>query len=159
MASALDRLWGEHGQELLERGHVALLNATATGTETLKNLVLPGTRKPPHAGHCPPAARADAHVPRPLSYEGVGTFTIIDGQRVSGADAGVNFFLTVAQIGTSRARAACELLQELNQDEVVGHYIEQVGGVYQPYIGACSPGWLLTRSSRWGPFNGFVRPS
>ena len=38
----LDRLWGEHGQELLENSHIGLLNATAVGTETLKNLVLPG---------------------------------------------------------------------------------------------------------------------
>ncbi len=36
------RLWGEEGQELVESAHLALLNATGTGTETLKNLVLPG---------------------------------------------------------------------------------------------------------------------
>lgn len=38
------RLWGDHGQETLENAHVCLINATATGTEILKNLVLPGTR-------------------------------------------------------------------------------------------------------------------
>lgn len=36
------RLWGDHGQEALENAHVCLINATATGTEILKNLVLPG---------------------------------------------------------------------------------------------------------------------
>lgn len=36
------RLWGDHGQEALESAHVCLINATATGTEILKNLVLPG---------------------------------------------------------------------------------------------------------------------
>lgn len=36
------RLWGDHGQETLENAHVCLINATATGTEILKNLVLPG---------------------------------------------------------------------------------------------------------------------
>lgn len=36
------RLWGDHGQEALESAHVCLINATATGTEILKNLILPG---------------------------------------------------------------------------------------------------------------------
>uniref|UniRef100_A0A3B4CGN8 NEDD8-activating enzyme E1 regulatory subunit n=1 Tax=Pygocentrus nattereri TaxID=42514 RepID=A0A3B4CGN8_PYGNA len=36
------RLWGDHGQEALENAHTCLLNATATGTEILKNLILPG---------------------------------------------------------------------------------------------------------------------
>uniref|UniRef100_A0A8C2HI73 NEDD8-activating enzyme E1 regulatory subunit n=1 Tax=Cyprinus carpio TaxID=7962 RepID=A0A8C2HI73_CYPCA len=48
------RLWGDHGQEGLENAHVCLLNATATGTEILKNLVLPG----------------------------IGAFTIVDGHKV-----------------------------------------------------------------------------
>lgn len=38
------RLWGDHGQEALESAHVCLINASATGTEILKNLVLPGTQ-------------------------------------------------------------------------------------------------------------------
>uniref|UniRef100_A0A8C1XNG6 NEDD8-activating enzyme E1 regulatory subunit n=1 Tax=Cyprinus carpio TaxID=7962 RepID=A0A8C1XNG6_CYPCA len=52
------RLWGDHGQEALENAHVCLINATATGTEILKNLVLPG----------------------------IGSFTIVDGHKVSGED-------------------------------------------------------------------------
>jgi len=36
------RLWGEEGQIALGATSICLLNATATGTETLKNLVLPG---------------------------------------------------------------------------------------------------------------------
>ena len=48
----------ERGQLALEQGHVCLLNATVLGTETLKNLTLPG----------------------------VGAFTIVDKQRVAGAD-------------------------------------------------------------------------
>uniref|UniRef100_A0A673H6I1 NEDD8-activating enzyme E1 regulatory subunit n=1 Tax=Sinocyclocheilus rhinocerous TaxID=307959 RepID=A0A673H6I1_9TELE len=54
------RLWGDHGQEALENAHVCLINATATGTEILKNLVLPG----------------------------IGAFTIVDGHKVSGEDVG-----------------------------------------------------------------------
>ena len=36
------RLWGDHGQNSLEHASVCLVNATATGTEILKSLVLPG---------------------------------------------------------------------------------------------------------------------
>ena len=36
------RLWGDHGQRALENSQICLVNVTATGTETLKNLVLPG---------------------------------------------------------------------------------------------------------------------
>ena len=40
------RLWGEHGQEAMEECSVCLLNASACGSETLKNLVLPGACTP-----------------------------------------------------------------------------------------------------------------
>jgi hypothetical protein len=36
------RLWGEHGQQAMEDCSICLINGSATGTETLKNLVLPG---------------------------------------------------------------------------------------------------------------------
>ena len=36
------RLWSANGQEALEKSKLCLINATATGTEILKNLVLPG---------------------------------------------------------------------------------------------------------------------
>ncbi|KAM3876792.1 NEDD8-activating enzyme E1 regulatory subunit [Diretmus argenteus] len=90
------RLWGDHGQEALENAHVCLVNATASGTEILKNLVLPG----------------------------VGTFTIVDGHTVSGEDVGNNFFLSNNSIGKNRAQAATELLQELNSD-VSGNFVEE----------------------------------
>ncbi|XP_041077672.1 NEDD8-activating enzyme E1 regulatory subunit-like isoform X2 [Polyodon spathula] len=87
------RLWGDHGQDALENAHVCLINACATGTEILKNLVLPA-------------------------------FTIVDGHKVSGDDAGNNFFLTKSSIGRNRAQAATELLQELNND-VSGNFVEE----------------------------------
>ncbi|KAM8983083.1 NEDD8-activating enzyme E1 regulatory subunit isoform 1-T1 [Ara ararauna] len=90
------RLWGDHGQEALESAHVCVINATATGTEILKNLVLPG----------------------------IGSFTIVDGNRVSGEDVGNNFFLQKKHIGKNRAQSATELLQELNND-VSGNYVEE----------------------------------
>ncbi|XP_067905163.1 NEDD8-activating enzyme E1 regulatory subunit [Heterodontus francisci] len=90
------RLWGDHGQEALEAAHVCLINASATGTEILKNLVLPG----------------------------IGSFTIVDGSAVAGEDVGNNFFLTKNSIGKNRAQAATELLQELNSD-VSGNFMEE----------------------------------
>uniref|UniRef100_A0A4W5MKA6 NEDD8-activating enzyme E1 regulatory subunit n=1 Tax=Hucho hucho TaxID=62062 RepID=A0A4W5MKA6_9TELE len=90
------RLWGDHGQEELENAHVCLINSTASGTELLKNLVLPG----------------------------IGSFTIVDGHKVSGEDVGNNFFLSNHSIGRNRAQAATELLQELNTD-VSGNFVEE----------------------------------
>uniref|UniRef100_A0A8C5EDC7 NEDD8-activating enzyme E1 regulatory subunit n=1 Tax=Gouania willdenowi TaxID=441366 RepID=A0A8C5EDC7_GOUWI len=90
------RLWGDHGQDTLENAHVCLINATATGTEILKNLVLPG----------------------------IGAFTIVDGHTVTGEDVGNNFFLTYNSIGKNRAQAATELLQELNS-HVSGNFVEE----------------------------------
>jgi len=52
--------WGEHGQTGLESAHVCLINATGTGTEILKSLLLPG----------------------------VGAFTIVDGKKVTEEDTG-----------------------------------------------------------------------
>ena len=82
------RLWGDHGQTALESSHVCLINASATGTEILKNLVLAG----------------------------VGSFSILDNQCVSEADLGNNFFLSADAIGSSRGACAKSLLQELNSD-------------------------------------------
>ncbi|KAK5640458.1 hypothetical protein RI129_011269 [Pyrocoelia pectoralis] len=89
------RLWGDHGQKLLESSKVCLINATALGTEILKSLVLPG----------------------------IGAFTIVDGEKVTEEDVGSNFFLDEFHIGTSRAQAATETLLELNPD-VRGDYID-----------------------------------
>ncbi|KAF5296155.1 hypothetical protein FQA39_LY12609 [Lamprigera yunnana] len=89
------RLWGDHGQKLLEKSKICLINATALGTEILKSLVLPG----------------------------IGAFTIVDGEKVSEEDIGSNFFLDEPHIGMSRAQAATECLLELNTD-VRGDYID-----------------------------------
>jgi len=39
------RLWGGAGQKALMEANILLVNASATGTETLKNLVLPGEQQ------------------------------------------------------------------------------------------------------------------
>ncbi|KAI9189277.1 hypothetical protein H9P43_000708 [Blastocladiella emersonii ATCC 22665] len=82
------RLWQAHGQAALERAHVCLVNGTATGTEVLKNLVLPG----------------------------VGAFTVVDGSTVTPADIGNNFFVKPAHLGQNRAKVVSALLGELNED-------------------------------------------
>lgn len=90
------RLWDNHGQFALEAAHICLINATATGTEILKSLVLPG----------------------------IGAFTILDGAKVTGEDAGSNFFVFKDSIGKSRAKVTTENLLELNPD-VRGDYVEE----------------------------------
>ncbi|CDW84911.1 nedd8-activating enzyme e1 regulatory subunit [Stylonychia lemnae] len=89
------RLWGRHGQKLLSTSKVLLLGANASGTETLKNLVLPG----------------------------VGSITIVDGGLVSERDCGTNFFVTEDTIGQSKAHVMTQNLLELNPD-VSGDHIQ-----------------------------------
>ena len=89
------RLWGSHGQAALEAAHVCLINATATGTEILKNLVLPG----------------------------VGSFTVVDKAKVGTQEIGNNFFTSLEDVGGSRARSTIRLLLKLN--DVKGYYIEE----------------------------------
>ena len=60
-----------------------------------------------------------------LLFEGVGSFTIVDDATVTGKDVGSNFFLLSSQIGESRAKSCCELLQELNL-QVKGGYLQKV---------------------------------
>lgn len=57
------RIWGEQGQEALEKASVCLLNCGPTGSETLKNLVLGG----------------------------IGSIAVIDGSKVELGDLGNNF--------------------------------------------------------------------
>ncbi|CAM9294219.1 unnamed protein product [Discosporangium mesarthrocarpum] len=71
------RLWGTAGQKELMEANILLINAGPTGTETLKNLVLPG----------------------------VGRFTVLDPATVQPSDLGNNFFVTADKIGCLRAQA------------------------------------------------------
>ena len=82
------RLWGANGQKALMESKICLLNAGPTGTETLKNLVLPGC----------------------------GFVFIVDGAVVSAADCANNFFMEPSRVGQPRAKAALELLIEMNDD-------------------------------------------
>ncbi|KAF7728828.1 NEDD8-activating enzyme E1 regulatory subunit [Apophysomyces ossiformis] len=82
------RLWATAGQSALENAHVCLLNATSTGCEILKNLILPG----------------------------IGGVAIADGGIVDAKDISTNFFLDMDSVGRPKAEAVSELLKELNED-------------------------------------------
>ncbi|CAN0060931.1 unnamed protein product [Ectocarpus fasciculatus] len=91
------RLWGGSGQKALMEANILLVNASATGTETLKNLVLPG----------------------------VGRFTILDAEEVRQFDQGSNFFVGPEHVGLPRAKVVtAELLCEMNPD-VKGGYVQE----------------------------------
>lgn len=87
------RLWEGTGQQSLEQAHVCLVNATSTGVEMLKNLVLPG----------------------------IGNYTIIDEEPVTPASLGGNFFLHSEDIGSNRGEAVIKNLSPLNPN-ARGHY-------------------------------------
>ena len=82
------RLWGSNGQRALMNAHILLINADAVGTESLKNLVLPG----------------------------IGKFTVMDDKNVTEADLGNNFFVEPSQLGRSRAEVVTAMLCEMNAD-------------------------------------------
>lgn len=80
------RLWANSGQTNLENSRVCLVNASTLGSESLKNLVLPG----------------------------IGSFTIIDDKLVNEDDVSNGFFLEDEDIGVSISTAMVARLQELN---------------------------------------------
>lgn len=82
------RLWGAHGQKLLEEGKICMLGSNCAASETLKNCVLPA----------------------------VGIFTIIDDVDVTISDLGNNFFVTQDDVGKKRAEVVAEWLLEMNPD-------------------------------------------
>jgi amyloid beta precursor protein binding protein 1 len=82
------RLWGSNGQRALMNAHILLINADAVGTETLKNLVLPG----------------------------IGKFTVMDNKKVTERDLGNNFFVENSELGKSRAEVVTKMLCEMNAD-------------------------------------------
>lgn len=90
------RLWGDHGQNALENGHICLINATALGTEILKSIVLPG----------------------------VGAVTIVDDAIVNDEDIGSNFFLETSSKGLNRGSETLKFLLELNPS-VQGHSVQE----------------------------------
>lgn len=96
------RLWGSNGQKALSSCHVLLINASAVGTETLKNLVLPGVG----SFHI-----IDDEIVRAVPKTSNGTYSEIS-----------NFFAIPDQCNDlPRSKIACDLLSELNGDVQGSH--------------------------------------
>lgn len=91
------RLWGKHGQKLLSQSRILLLGASGSGSETLKNLILPQ----------------------------IGTFTVVDDEKITEKDLGQNFFFTPDDLGKPKAEVLCSNLLELNPDDVKGNFVVQ----------------------------------
>jgi amyloid beta precursor protein binding protein 1 len=72
------RLWGANGQRQLMYSHILLIHANGVGSETLKNLVLPG----------------------------IGNFTILDDYIVNHNDLSNNFFVSSSSVGKPRAEVS-----------------------------------------------------
>jgi len=128
------RLWGSSGQRALGQTTIVLINATAAGTETLKNLVLPGVG----AIHVVDAADAPA-VPkssRTGSAPPFDNFFVFDdghdGENANGADkmeveegdddkAAASASASTCSPVPSRAEVASKHLCELNPDVSGAH--------------------------------------
>lgn len=74
--------------------HLCVLGSTAVGTETLKNLVLPGC----------------------------GNITIVDDATVTDGDLGNNFFVTEADVGSSRAEVRATTPRSAHRARPVASY-------------------------------------
>ncbi|KAI4603697.1 hypothetical protein KJ359_003514 [Pestalotiopsis sp. 9143b] len=111
------RLWAASGQAALESANILLLNSGAgtVGTETLKNLVLPG----------------------------IGCYTIVDEKVVEESDLGVNFFVDEESLGKPRSQCCAELLQELNPEVQADWFPKQKESVDIKQILASSPTYTL----------------
>lgn len=80
------RLWASSGQASLESSKILVLGGSHVGACLLKNLILPG----------------------------IGSFTLVDGNSVSDADLGNNFFIDATSKGQSRVEQEVKNLCELN---------------------------------------------
>jgi amyloid beta precursor protein binding protein 1 len=114
---AINSLWQASGQTALETAKVCFINGTATGCEILKDLVLPGKYLNVTI------IKNYTFLITGLSL-GIGSFTVVDGKIVEGSDVGNTFFLVSDSIGTNRAQAVTEFLQELNEDVKGFHFSE-----------------------------------
>jgi NEDD8-activating enzyme E1 regulatory subunit len=94
------RLWGAKGQKALGETTLVLFRATAVGTESAKNLVLPG----------------------------IGHVLVVDDAAAVQKEYSSNFFLLANDENKTRAQVSWELLQELNPD-VQGQFMHVAEGL------------------------------
>ena len=79
------RLWGVEAQQRMRSSRVLVVGLGALGAEVVKNLVLAGMN-----------------------------VTIHDAKAVDDADLGIQFFLSLADVGSSRAAASLPRIREMN---------------------------------------------
>ena len=84
----------------------------ATGTQSLKNLVLPGQLAPTAGSSLSPSLSADTLTCLPP--QGIGHFEILTDRMTSPQDIGQNFFLTPDSLGKPLAEETTKYLRELN---------------------------------------------
>ena len=122
------RLWGAQGQRALGETKVVAVGTSAAGTETLKNLILPGI-----GAFCVMGFVEDQDGNMELS----SSPSSVTGA-ITSRDAASNFFMPQQDKGfASKAEGACEYLKELNPDVSGSHRnlslsIEENGGPESP---------------------------
>ncbi|PVU87069.1 hypothetical protein BB559_006247 [Furculomyces boomerangus] len=89
------RLWNLSGQQELANAKVGVFGSSALGSETLKNLVLPGIKE----------------------------FVLLDHRIVSDVDLLSNFYVSKNNLGQSLSHTVTQLLCELNP-QVAGNYLQ-----------------------------------
>ena len=125
------RLWGAQGQKALGETKVVAVGTSVAGTETLKNLVLPGIGAFCIMDFVSDKDEAGDTTMGDLSLSPSATGAITD------QDAASNFFLPKQEQDCSKPEAACNHLMELNPD-VSGSYrnlsisVEENGGPESP---------------------------
>ena len=125
------RLWGAQGQRALGETKVLAVGTSAAGTETLKNLILPGI-----GAFCVMGFAADDK--KMGGTAGLSSSPSSVTGAITEQDSASNFFLPQQDKGfNTKAEGACDFLKELNPD-VTGSYrnlslsIEENGGPESP---------------------------
>ena len=125
------RLWGAQGQRALGETKVLAVGTSAAGTETLKNLILPGI-----GAFCVMGFAADDE--KMDGTAGLSSSPSSVTGAITEQDSASNFFLPQQDKGfNTKAEGACDFLKELNPD-VTGSYrnlslsIEENGGPESP---------------------------
>nr|CCC46689.1 putative ubiquitin activating enzyme [Trypanosoma vivax Y486] len=104
------RLWGDDGQAALQASHIVVLGVTATATEILKNMILPG----------------------------VGFFTVVDDARVDAGSLGNNFFVSMDDHIENRpiAQALVQHLSRLNEQSHGVACVQSCAAWVEAFIGS-----------------------
>lgn len=99
------RLWASAGQRSLEQARVLLVGCDAAGSQSLKNLVLPGEPFLPW--------EVSSVVWLFLGSLGISQFTILSSKTTTAQDVATNFFLHPDSIGSNIAQESVKWVSTL----------------------------------------------